>query len=429
MSRAGYRRAVLPLRSLLPTVLGLTLLGALLVDGEHAEPRDTARLAAGERDRHSFQQFTRDEHFEAGTNRGTRTHRHTLRMVSGTSAGSIGGRTYERASWASGWVSPGHGFDELIPSWDVHAPWGTFVTVRMVARTADGSRTHWKSMGRWTYRDSWRLRRSGRAQEDALSRVATDTLRAKDGVTFTGYRLAIDLYRREGSSIGPRVRALQSVASGLSGSVPATSAPLLPGKVLRVPRYSQMVHRGEYPRYGGGGEAWCSPTSLAMVLAYYGVRPTAREYAWVDDAYADPWVDEVARRVYDYGYEGAGNWPFNTAYAGTRLPRAAVTRLASLQDAERFIAKGIPLVVSIAFARGQLDGAPISSTDGHLLVVVGFTSGGNVVVNDPAASSNTEVRRIYDRGQFEAAWLRHAHGLTYAIRDSSRRFPRGYAGV
>ena len=29
--------------------------------------------------------------------------------------------------------------------------------------------------------------------------------------------------------------------------------------------------------------------------------------------YADPWVDHVARVVYDYGYDGAGNWAFNTA--------------------------------------------------------------------------------------------------------------------
>ena len=416
---------------LFATSVGLALLAVLLVDGRQGDSRgDAARLVAGERDRHTFRQATTDSHWRAGSNRGTRTHNGTLRMVSATSTVTVGGQAYERASWSSGWVAPGHGFGELIPSWDVHAPSGTFVSVRMVARTAGGSRTHWKTMGRWAYRDSWRLRRSApTSQEDRLATVATDTLRAKSGVTFTAYRLAVDLHRRKGTTIAPRVRSVHAVASRLAGSVPATSAPLLPGKVLRVPRYSQQIHRGEYPRYGGGGEAWCSPTSLAMVLAYYGKRPTAREYAWVDDAYDDPWVDEAARRVYDYAYRGAGNWPFNTAYAATRLRRSVVTRLSSLRDAERFIAAGVPLVVSVSFSSGQLDGAPISSTNGHLLVVVGFTSAGDVVVNDPAAASNTGVRRVYDRGQFEAAWLRRSHGLAYAIRDRDHRFPRGYVGA
>ena len=46
---------------------------------------------------------------------------------------------------------------------------------------------------------------------------------------------------------------------------------------------------------------------------------------------------------------------------------------------------GIPLVASVSFGAGQLDGAPISSSNGHLLVIVGFEADGDVVVNDPAA--------------------------------------------
>ena len=63
-----------------------------------------------------------------------------------------------------------------------------------------------------------------------------------------------------------------------------------------------------------------------------------------------------------------------------------MTRLPSLREAERFIRAGIPLVASISFGKGGLTGAPISSTAGHLVVIVGFTRAGNVVVNDPAAA-------------------------------------------
>ncbi|QIK75309.1 hypothetical protein G7071_07570 [Nocardioides piscis] len=94
---------------------------------------------------------------------------------------------------------------------------------------------------------------------------------------------------------------------------------------------------------------------------------------------------------------------------------AYVTRLTDLRAAEDFIAAGVPLVASIAFGRGQLSGAPISSSAGHLLVVVGFERDGDVIVNDPAAASNSAVRRVYDRDQFEDVWINASGGVVYVI--------------
>jgi hypothetical protein len=196
----------------------------------------------------------------------------------------------------------------------------------------------------------------------------------------------------------------------------ATSTPgVARGKELAVPAYSQMMHRGHYPQYGNGGEAWCSPTATSMVLGYYAALPRPAEYSWVRASDRDRFVDHAARMTYDYAYEGTGNWPFNTAYAARYTDSAFVTRLRSLREAERFVAARIPLVASIAYGPGELDGAPISSTRGHLVVVVGFTAGGNVVVNDPAAATNAGVRRVYDRGQFENAWVPTTGGLVYVI--------------
>jgi len=198
--------------------------------------------------------------------------------------------------------------------------------------------------------------------------------------------------------------------------------------VQRDPQLSQMVHEGHFPAYGGGGEAWCSPTSTAMVLAYYEALPPAEETAWVGAAHTDRVVDHVARMTFDHGYDGTGNWPFNTAYAATRTDKAFVTRFASLRGVERLVQAGIPVVTSLTFGPGQLTGAPISSTNGHLLVVVGFTTEGDVVVNDPAASSNAGVRRTYDRGQFENAWLKRgpaggSGGTAYVIHDRAHPLP------
>jgi hypothetical protein len=193
-----------------------------------------------------------------------------------------------------------------------------------------------------------------------------------------------------------------------------------------------MVHAGEYPQYGGGGEAWCSPTATTMVLAYYRRLPPPSDYHWVRRSYPDRVVDHVARMTFDHGYDGTGNWSFNTAYAAGRTGHAFVTRFASLRGVERFIRAGIPVVTSITFGRGELSGAPIGATNGHLVVVVGFTAAGDVVVNDPAASSRAGVRRTYPRGQFESAWLRrHATGggtrgsggIGYVIRDAAHPLP------
>ena len=74
--------------------------------------------------------------------------------------------------------------------------------------------------------------------------------------------------------------------------------------------------------------------------------------------------------------------------------------------------------MSIAFGRNELTGAPISASNGHLLVVVGFEADGDVVVNDPAGATNGEVRRVYDRAQFERLWLTASGGTAYVIRNS-----------
>lgn len=192
-----------------------------------------------------------------------------------------------------------------------------------------------------------------------------------------------------------------------------------------MPRYSQMVHRGHYPAWGSGGQAWCSPTATSMVLGYYGSLPRAGAYRWVPAGHTDPWVDHAARSTYDASYRGTGNWAFNTAYAAPLAGKAFVTRLRSLREAERFIAAGIPVVASISYGRDELDGAAVRSSNGHLMVIVGFTRAGDVVVNDPASTTRRGVRRTYDRAQFERAWLPTSGGTVYIIRDGAHPLPGG----
>ena len=53
-----------------------------------------------------------------------------------------------------------------------------------------------------------------------------------------------------------------------------------------------------------------TPPHVTSAGTYWRSGPEPDDYAWVDPAYQDPWVDHAARNTYDYSYDGAGNWPF-----------------------------------------------------------------------------------------------------------------------
>ena len=328
----------------------------------------------------------------------------------------------DRRTWTTPWTTPGFALTQLIASWDARTPGHSRVRIQVRGRTGTTT-SSWDTLAVWAQGDRHVKRVSKGQQPDDLGSVNVDTWVVPGGVT--SFQLRVTMLRRAGQQASPRVETLGAMASQLPSvsSVPTSAPGVARGVVLDVPAYSQMTHRGHYPGFGNGGEAWCSPTSASMVLGYYGALPAAKAWSWVPAGHGDPWVDHAARMTYDYAYRGTGNWPFNTAYAATRVDRAFVTRLRSLREAEHFIKAGIPQVASIAFGRGALAGAPISSSAGHLLVIVGFTADGDVVVNDPAAPTNATVRRTYDRGQFENAWLPASGGTVYVIADAAHPVP------
>ena len=386
-------------------------------------PAPGARKSPVQLTRWGVRQLGRGTFEHTGLDGGVVVGRHPERTSYHDPYGKPGTVSYDQGRWYSPWVEPGFGLTELIASYEARTPKGTFITVSARGRTRHGVTSSWDSLGRWASHDTHFHRMSLGAQTDDLSRVAVDTLVTDDGVAYASWQLRVSLMRRTGSGRTPTVTSVGAVASRSPDSAGTSRPGRGRGRSLAVPRYSQQIHVGEYPRYNGGGEAWCSPTSTSMVVAYWGRGPTARQYRWVDPGYADPWVDYAARFTYASGYDGTGDWPFNTAYAARFHLDAFVTRLRSLREAELFIRAGIPLVASISFGTGELDGAPIGSTAGHLVVVRGFTDDGRVIVNDPAASSNATVRRVYKRGQFERAWVGATGGVVYVIHPSATPLP------
>lgn len=316
---------------------------------------------------------------------------------------------WEYATWTSGEHRLTVPATEVVASWNAHTPDGTWIQVELRGTYSDGTDTPWYVMGRWAAGDQDIKRTSVDDQTDGRSTIWTDTFSIDDastGLRLTSYRLRLTLYRKPGTRLTPTVWRLGAMGSDIPDrfTVPASTPGL--AQELAVPRYSQEIHKGQYPQFDNGGEAWCSPTSSQMIIEYWGGRLTPEQLSWVDPSYADPQVDHAARFTYDYQYEGCGNWPFSAAYAATfHGLQGVVTRLASLTDLETLVAAGIPAITSQSFLKTELTGAGYG-TSGHLMTVIGFTADGDVIANDPASPGDDAVRRVYLRREFENIWLR-----------------------
>ncbi|MCG7207986.1 peptidase C39 family protein [Streptomyces arenae] len=338
-------------------------------------------------------------------------------VVVGTPAGSTSytdPHTGKTATWEYGtWTGPVHRVavpaTEVIASWNADTPAGTWIKVELHGTYSDGTDTPWYVMGRWAAGDQDIRRTSVDGQGDGRSSISTDTFAIGDastGLRLASYQLRLTLYRKPGTQLTPTVWRLGAMGSDVPDrfTVPASTPGL--ARELKVPRYSQEIHKGQYPEYDNGGEAWCSPTSSQMIVEYWGGRLTAAQLAWVDPSYADPQICHAARYTYDYQYAGCGNWPFNAAYAATFQDlQGVVTRLGSLTDLETLIAAGIPAMTSQSFLSSELTGAGYG-TSGHLMTVIGFTADGDVIANDPFSPDDDAVRRVYARREFENIWLR-----------------------
>jgi hypothetical protein len=339
----------------------------------------------------------------AGTETGITFKNGAARLASGRSEGTLTSRVYGSTHK-----------DTFIPSWNAHTPSGTWMRMEMRVRSG-GSWTRWWNMGLWAKGTDTIKRHSVEGQRAGDWRVSTDTLQSIGPIFADAYQYRLTLLsKRTGRT--PSVRAIYVTASNSyrNGEVLVGANESLWGRDLSVPARSQMI-------YPNGGEVWCSPTSLSMVMAYWANKTGRRSL--------NQEVPTVARGTYDYAYRGNGNWPFNTAYAASYGLKASVNRFSSLGQVERWIAKRVPVIASISWGRGELTGTPIPASSGHLLVIRGFTQAGNVIVNDPAADSNSGVRRVYQRDEFRKAWFESGSGgVAYLVRPESWAVPdRTYA--
>ena len=294
-------------------------------------------------------------------------------------------------------------WNELIISWNADAPTGTFVKLEAAA-VSRGHQTKFYTIANWSPDGKTFPRTSVRGQKDDAGKVDTDTLIVNQPADAAQIR--VTLGGTNGALLSLKFLGLSFANTTIPVAAHAPNRAAW-GKIIPTPEHSQHG----YPNAKG----WCSPTSLSMTLS-----------RWADVLQRPEMnltVPEVAAKVYDADFAGTGNWPFNTAFAGS-FPgmRSYVTRLDDLSEVEDWIAAGIPVILSARWD-WLLPGRPLDK-DGHLIVCIGFTENGDVVINDPATrlEKGEVVRRIYKRADVIHSWTK-SHNAVYLVYSDSAKIP------
>ena len=288
-------------------------------------------------------------------------------------------------------------WNQLVASWNIDLPEGASLKTEARAIYPEGA-TKYYVMGLWSGNTNRHLRESVKNQKDGQGDVDTDTLILNKPCDRFQIRLTLG-----GGKDLPKMKFLGVCLADTK----AVQAPLPPdkeawGKTIDVPQRAQM----NYPN----GGVLCSPTTVSMIMTYWSKQLRRPEL--------DHDVPDLVQAIYDPVWKGTGNWPFNTAYAGSYPGmRAYVTCLSDLAEVEDWIAAGFPVGLSVCSDRLHHRGP---GPNGHLIVCVGFTKDGDVVTNDPGSSKN--VRRVYPRADINFAWA-YSHNAVYLIYPEHAKIP------
>ena len=306
--------------------------------------------------------------------------------------------TYPRyGHWISPEVSTEFGFTELIPSWNVTCPANT--GVRFDVRTRDARSGEWTP---WLYAGQWG-RNVGNRERVVTCKWGTvhvDTLVLDRPANAYQIRARLESFDLD-TSVNPGIRRVSVSYSGRVRDEATrkrlTHAVTIDGdwrRDLAVPFFAQ----GTAPPNVKG--SICSPTSTTMVLSYWGVtRP----------------LTENALAIYDDERDIFGNWGRAVARAGELGFDAWIMRVRNWDQVRAMIAQGQPVIAAINFEKGQFPSSVLTDTNGHLIVIRGFTKDGDVICNDPA-SRDKGNGVVYKSDELAQAWFANAGGVAYIIR-------------
>lgn len=255
------------------------------------------------------------------------------------------------------------GFDQLLASWNIDIEPGAAAAIEL--SVTDG--TDWSPRLRLGCVGESRLldapRRSIDTDHPEVGLIDTDYF--KSNRRWRSAQLTVILVGPDDGRPPGQVRRLSLCMSNTLSRVNVRSSRL-------TETASQLAVNNPVPfRSQATGDPslagrLCSPTSVAMVLAYRGIdRP----------------VGEVAARAYGPASSLYGNWPNNIHAAYSFGVPGFLARFNDWTSVAQHLAAGEPLIASIRAPRGVIRAAPYRELDnGHLIVLCGLDGRGGVFV-------------------------------------------------
>ena len=311
-------------------------------------------------------------------------------------------------------IEPGIDFDEALVSWNIQPATNATIELRVARRiiAASAAELAWSP---WMY-----VGRTGPSQPapgeqrtitSDLGKIDVDYFRAASGVLCHALQYRV-LYDTAGASQTNPVHRVTITFTNVAKADAAAAKLVYNGQrsafargwasasepapiALDVPLRSQRTER---PEIAG---RICSPASVAMVLAFHGANIP---------------VLDVANTAYDQANDLYGNWPRNVQAAYQFGISGYITRFATWRQVEDCLALGWPIIASIQTKPGELRNAPYTQTDGHLIVIRGMDSAGNLLVNDPAAETPDKASVVYNRDDLTRVWLQRTLGTAYVLQ-------------
>lgn len=296
-------------------------------------------------------------------------------------------------------INPGFSFTQLILSWNASI---TDTSSNLIFDVdVSGDSLKWNSFDYqvWGSQIDVGSPFSGAKSIDGVGEVKTDYLVLEKPMRYARVRVAaVGLPGANGVALRRLSLSFSADDSDWKtyNKIHGTLAKPEYGKIkLAVPYFTQR----NLPSNLSGN--CCSPTSVSMVLNYFGKA-------------IDP--EEFAHMVYDPRGDMYGNWPHNAAAAyNVAGGKTWVDTHCSFDEIYDEVASGKPVVISIAYGYDELPNSPIhEASEGHLITVVGFDGPDTVICNDSAGHNAGDGVVHYPRKELQEIWQKHG-GVAYHI--------------